>query len=268
MAEADNPLRGFRGEPSYEGLADLFMTDALEAGADGKFSKRTTSFSGDIVELFANSELIQPQEFNDNDDNADEVQSAESEAEDADAEDEEEEEPEEEVDESTSSMDKFNTYNYSDSDDDEESERDALDDDEEQKPEADLKPVSQGLTPNPDPKRHGRGPSFGLDDMFSDNLSIKVTPADADRDNDNDDEDRAPSDHELEDEYNEHDDYYAITAYYGIEEDDDQYLAGAGGAWGDSRRSSLFGDYGRVHSRKQSKRMSTTDTDMRQRFEA
>ena len=64
----------------------------------------------------------------------------------------------------------------------------------------------------------------------------------------NDEDYRAPSDNDLaEDDYNEHE-------CYAIEEDDDQNLAGR------VRRLR--------HSRKQSKRQSITDTDMRQRFEA
>merc|ERR1712228_1013766 len=43
---------------------------------------------------------------------------------------------------------------------------------------------------------------------------------------------------------------FAIKAYYGIEDDDDAT------GW-DSRRSSMFGDYGKIHSRQQSKRVES-----------
>eukprot|EP01083_Nonionella_stella_P016257 45456_1 len=81
-------------------------------------------------------------------------------------------------------------------------------------------------------KRHSRDTSFAFKDLFR-------------GEEDSDNSDRAPSVQSAPEEH----DYYAITAYYGIEDDD-------AAAW-DSRRSSMFGDYGRVHSRRQSKRVQS-----------
>merc|ERR1712228_538904 len=82
-------------------------------------------------------------------------------------------------------------------------------------------------------KNHSRGPSFAFKDLFR-------------GDEDSDSSDRAPSVQSAPEEH----DYYAITAYYGIEDDDDAT------GW-DSRRSSMFGDYGKIHSRQQSKRVES-----------
>ena len=70
-------------------------------------------------------------------------------------------------------------------------------------------------------KKRSRGPSFALKDLFG-NVD------------DSDDSEDVPSVQSAPEEQ----DYYQITAYYGIEDDD---------GW-DSRRSSMFGDYGRVNS--------------------
>jgi len=82
-------------------------------------------------------------------------------------------------------------------------------------------------------RKHSRGPSFAFKDLFR-------------GEEDSDSEDRAPSVQSAPEEH----DYYAITAYYGIEDDEN------GTGW-DSRRSSMFGDYGRIHSRRQSKRVQS-----------
>ena len=91
-------------------------------------------------------------------------------------------------------------------------------------------------------RKHSRGPSFALKDLFRGDV-------------DSDSEDRAPSVQSAPEEH----DYYAITAYYGIEDDD---AAG----W-DSRRSSMFGDYGRLQPRRQSKRVQEQSDTIKQMFE-
>jgi len=86
-----------------------------------------------------------------------------------------------------------------------------------------------GKTSNgkPEEKSHNRGPSFQLRDMFRTHYS-------------DDEEDDTPSITSVPDE-----DYFAIRAYYDLE------------AGSDSRRSSFItGDYGRIVSRRVSKRLS------------
>lgn len=81
-------------------------------------------------------------------------------------------------------------------------------------------------------KRHSRGPSFAIKDLFRNGDSDGT-------------DDRAPS---VQSAPEDIDDYYAISAYYGIDDED-------GWNGNGSRRSSMFGDYGRITSRRQSNRM-------------
>lgn len=89
--------------------------------------------------------------------------------------------------------------------------------------------------------KHARDPSFTLQDMFNDN-------------NDHTDSD-CPS---MQSAPEEPHDYFAITAYYGIEDDD--------GGW-DSRRSSWFGDYGQIKSRRESRRIKNQSQEIKALFD-
>merc|ERR1712087_911057 len=150
--------------------------------------------------------------------------------------------------EENDSMDQQRTYDYDDDDSKEEEEEDKDKDDrmtpiDENKPSthqrfeslhsnhSDPTPVSRR---NSKSKKHSRGPSFAFKDLFR-------------GDEDESSSDRAPSVQSAPEEH----DYYAITAYYGIEDDDE-----AATGW-DSNRSSMFGDYGKIHSRQQSKRIES-----------
>ena len=87
-----------------------------------------------------------------------------------------------------------------------------------------------------------RGPSFNFGDLFK-------------GEDDSDDSENVPSVQSGAEE----NDYFQITAYYGIEDDAD--------GW-DSRRSSMFGDYGRVHPRRQSPKESAREYPFEPDFEA
>merc|ERR1712130_1099360 len=216
-------------KPSYEGIASLF--DENNDILTQKHGKKA-SFGGDIVELFRGDP--QKEFFEEN----------------------EKEEKEEEY-SSEDSMDKIRHYNYSEDDDDESEQNEESEHNEnekENKNETEPNRISmhqrfesyQSNLSDPTPinkenekgkKRHSRGPSFAFKDLFK-------------NDEDSDSSDRAPSVQSAPEEH----DYYAITAYYGIEDDDDAT------GW-DSRRSSMFGDYGKIHSRRQSKRVQSQMVD-------
>eukprot|EP01083_Nonionella_stella_P169061 572380_1 len=209
-------------KPTYEGIASLF-DESENVLSDTAHNKGKPSFAGDIVELFKSPH---------DDDEDDEDSGSGSEAQSP--------PPPEDEEESTDSMDKQRVYTYASSDDiDGEDEEDGDEAKEESKHNRRESYASNLSDPTPlsrrgstSGKRHTRGPSFAFKDLFR-------------GDDENDSEDRAPSVQSAPEEH----DYYAITAYYGIEDDD-------GTGW-DSRRSSLFGDYGRVHSRRQSKRVQS-----------
>merc|ERR1712228_611449 len=173
--------------------------------------KVKASFAGDIVELFVN-----PSHDDQNNDN----------------------ESNEESDDD--GMDEQRQYDYDDNEEEEEENEDRMEKIEENKSSTHQRfesYQSNHSDPTPVPikqkKNHSRGPSFAFKDLFR-------------GDEDSDSSDRAPSVQSAPEEH----DYYAITAYYGIEDDDDAT------GW-DSRRSSMFGDYGKIHSRQQSKRVES-----------
>jgi len=262
---AGNPL-AVSFKPSYQGIAALFdeNQDILGSKMSNKHSLKSPSFGGDIVELFTdpNNEFVRQFHSAQKGDVA-EVQEEE----------EEEEQPiqqqapqEYEDDDDVDSMDEQHFYNDDDDDDEEDEEEEEEDGDEEEEEQnnqrkqpraSDKQRVSthqrfesyNSNLSDPTPmsrrgsqRKHSRGPSFAFRDLFR-------------GDDDESDSEHAPSVQSAPEEQ----DYYAITAYYGIEDDE-------AGGW-DSRRSSLFGDYGRVHSRRQSKRVQETSAQVKQMFE-
>jgi len=194
---------------SFEPTYDGIATlfeEPPEHGALSNQHLKKATIGGDIVEMFIDHALPTHTDIERG------IAEEEEEVDDREPPQYAEEEPDS-MDEQTNA----DNYTYDTSDDDSH--------DKEQDSHSDPTPLSQRDSKD---KRHSRGPSFQIKDIFK---------------GDSDGDDRAPS---VQSAPEDIDDYYAISAYYGIDDED---------TWNNSRRSSLFGDYGRITSRRQSKRM-------------